>query len=241
MDFANFAPKQESSLIALEGVLGGPARQTSRRHFLAITAAAFGGLLLYSPERRVFRLPNKEQVVHIPLRFFDGPESLIVAAAVSRIFPSDESGPGAKEAGVAIYIDRHLAGPYGSDRHRYTQGPFESGPPELGYQGKATQREIYREGLKGLAGFSLLQPAEQDAALKQIETSLFFSLLRQHTLEGMFCDPIHGGNIAMRGWQLIGFPGPQMNNYDHVDKHFGEAFRPDPISLGNGRHTRSEE
>src|SRR2546429_1925435 len=44
--------------------------------------------------------------------------SLIVLAAVSRIFPSDDSGPGAREAGVAIYIDRQLAGPYGRDRYR---------------------------------------------------------------------------------------------------------------------------
>jgi len=42
---------------------------------------------------------------------------------------------------------------------------------------------------------------------------------------------MHGGNADMLGWQLIGFPGPQMSNYDDVDKHFGEAFRPKPASL----------
>jgi gluconate 2-dehydrogenase gamma chain len=47
----------------------------------------------------------------------------------------------------------------------------------------------------------------------------------------MFCDPMHGGNIDMMGWQLIGFPGPRMSNYDDVDKHFGQAFRPKPTSL----------
>jgi gluconate 2-dehydrogenase gamma chain len=104
--------------------------------------------------------------------------------------------------------------------------------PELGYQGKATPAEIYREGLKGLAGFHLRPTAEQDKALTQIESTLFFSLLRQHTIEGMFCDPVHGGNVDMLGWQLLGFPGPRMSNYEDVDKHFGEAFRPDPVSLG---------
>ena len=43
---------------------------------------------------------------------FTQPEALIVAAAASRIFPSDETGPGAQEAGVAVYIDRQLAGPW---------------------------------------------------------------------------------------------------------------------------------
>jgi gluconate 2-dehydrogenase gamma chain len=240
MDFANFSGKQEPRPLTPEVDSDGFARQTPRRHFIAISAAAVGGVLLYCPDRKTFRLATEDQVLHIPLRFFDSAESLIVAAAVSRIFPSDESGPGAKEAGVVIYIDRHLAGPYGSDRHRYTQGPFDSGVPELGYQGKATPAEIYREGLKGLTGFDRSEPAEQDKALKQIESSLFFSLLRQHTMEGMFCDPVHGGNMEMRGWQLIGFPGPRMSNYDDVDKHFGEAFRPIPIGLGDGHSSENE-
>jgi gluconate 2-dehydrogenase gamma chain len=241
MKFANFSRKYNSSLLTPEGDLHRAGRPTPRRHFLAISAGAVGGLLLYSHERGAFQLPAKEQVVHIPLRFFDSAEAIIVAAAVSRIFPSDETGPGAKEAGVTIYIDRHLAGPYGSDHRRYTQGPFETGAPELGYQGKATPREIYREGLKGLAGFSRLEPAGQDKALREIESSLFFSLLRQHTIEGMFCDPIHGGNVEMKGWALIGFPGPRMSNYDDVDKHFGETFRPVPVSLGSGRSSEDKE
>jgi gluconate 2-dehydrogenase gamma chain len=47
----------------------------------------------------------------------------------------------------------------------------------------------------------------------------------------MFCDHVHGGNVDMVGWQMIGFPGPQMGYFDEVDKHFGEAFRPKPASL----------
>jgi gluconate 2-dehydrogenase gamma chain len=202
-----------------------------RRHFLTLSAATLGGVLVYSLDRKGSLLTSLDKRLRIPLRFFDEPEALIVAAAASRIFPTDDSGPGACEAGVAIYIDRQLAGPYGRDRYRYTQGPFEDAPPELGYQGKATPREIYREGLKNLKDFDRLAPEEQDARLQQIESSRFFSLLRQHTIEGMFSDPIHGGNIDMIGWQLIGFPGPRMSNYDDIDKHYGEAFRPKPVSL----------
>jgi gluconate 2-dehydrogenase gamma chain len=202
-----------------------------RRHFLTLSAASLGGVLVFSLDRKPDLLSAQDKRLRIPLRFFDESEALIIAAAASRIFPSDDSGPGAREAGVAIYIDRQLAGPYGRDRYRYTQGPFEDAPPELGYQGKATPREIYRAGLKNLKGFDRLQPEEQDKLLQQMESSLFFSLLRQNTIEGMFCDPIHGGNVDMVGWQLIGFPGPRMSNYDDVDKYFGEAFRPKPASL----------
>jgi gluconate 2-dehydrogenase gamma chain len=204
-----------------------------RREFLTLSAASIGGVLVYSLDRQVSRLSaGPGQSVRIPLRFLSEAEALIVAAAASRIFPSDETGPGAREAGVAVYIDRQLAGPWGRDRHRYTHEPFEEDvPAEFGYQGRATPREIYRQALKGLKGLDDLGPAEQDQKLTEIEASLFFSLLRRNTIEGMFCDPMHGGNIDMVGWQLIGFPGPRMSNYEDVDKHFGEEFRPKPVSL----------
>jgi gluconate 2-dehydrogenase gamma chain len=202
-----------------------------RRHFLTLSAASLGGVLVFSLDRKALLLSTQDKRVRIPLRFFTESEARIVAAAASRIFPSDNSGPGAPEAGVVIYIDRQLAGPYGRDRYRYTQPPFQDASDELGYQGKATPREIYREGLKNLKGFDRLYPEHQDQILRQMESSLFFELLRQNTIEGMFSDPIHGGNVDMVGWQLIGFPGPRMSNYDDIDKHFGEAFRPKPASL----------
>jgi gluconate 2-dehydrogenase gamma chain len=202
-----------------------------RRHFLTLSATTLGGVLIYTLDRKAALLASEQKSVRVPLRFFTEAEALVVAAAAARIFPSDDSGPGAHEAGVAIYIDRQLAGPYGRDRFRYTQPPFENASPLFGYQGKETPRQIYRDGIKGLKGFQLLSSADQDAALQQIESSVFFTLLRQNTIEGMFCDPMHGGNAGMVGWQLVGFPGPRMANYDDVDKHYGEAFRPLPASL----------
>ncbi len=216
-----------------------------RREFLTLSGASIGGALVCSLDRRVFRLSAiTTQSIRIPLRFFSQQEALIVAAAASRIIPSDATGPGAREAGVAVYIDRQLAGPWGQDRYRYTQGPFEEeAPPEFGYQGKATPQQIYRQGLKDLKSFDRLEPAAQEQKLTQIETTLFFSLLRRNTIEGMFCDPIHGGNVDMLGWQLIGFPGPRMSNYHDVDRHFGEEFRPKPVSLRQvtGRPVRPSE
>ena len=202
-----------------------------RRQFLVLSAASIGGVLVYSLDRKVSRLEVEDHAIHIPLRFFTQDEAMIVAAATARIFPTDDSGPGAREAGVVIYIDRQLAGPYGRDRHRYTHGPFEEGVPEQGYQREANPQRVYRAALKTLAGFDRLSSDEQDQALTKIEDTDFFKLLRAHTIEGMFCDPIHGGNADMIGWQLIGYPGPRMNNAKDVDKHFGEAFRPKPASL----------
>jgi gluconate 2-dehydrogenase gamma chain len=205
-----------------------------RREFLVLTTASIGGTIVYSLDRRFSLLSAQEkpQTIRIPLRFLTAGEALILTAAVGRIFPSDDAGPGAREAGVTIFIDRQLAGPWGRDAHRYTHGPFnENAPAEFGYQGQATPREIYRAGLKDLAGLDQMSAGEQDKKLEQIEKTPFFALLHKNTLEGMFSDPIHGGNVDKIGWQLVGFPGPQMSYADDIDKHFGEAFRPAPMGL----------
>src|SRR5215472_2223426 len=131
-----------------------------RRHFLTLSAAAIGGSLIFTLDRKPVRVHARDsRRIRVPLHFFDESEALIVAAAAARIFPTDDSGPGASEAGVVIYIDRQLAAPYGRDGHRYAHEPFEDGVPEQGYQGKATPREIYRDGIASLGGdFSKLPP-----------------------------------------------------------------------------------
>ena len=42
-----------------------------------------------------------------------------------------------------------------------------------------------------------------------MEKSRFVQLLRAHTIEGMFSDPMHRGNAGLIGSQLVGYPGPR--------------------------------
>jgi gluconate 2-dehydrogenase gamma chain len=202
-----------------------------RREFISLPRQALGGMLLYTLSREPVRLQAQDGAIRVPLRFFTANEAQTIVAACDRIFPSDESGPGATEAGVVIYIDRQLAGPYGRDRYRYTKPPFLESVIEHGYQGSASPRKIYRQGLAGLSDLTTLTTAAQDDRLKSIEKTLFFQLLRTHTIEGMFCDPMHGGNAGLIGWQLVGFPGPRMDYRDQIDQHYGVPWRPKPVSL----------
>jgi gluconate 2-dehydrogenase gamma chain len=205
-----------------------------RREFIVLPVKALGGLVLYSLVGELIPAAA-EDGVKVPLRFFTAAEAQVIQAASERIFPSDDSGSGATEAGVVIYIDRQLASPYGKDARRYTKGPWMESTesiPEHGYQGKETPRETYRAGIALLgADFARVPPEQQDMRLEKVEETHFFQLLRLHTLEGMFCDPLHGGNIGMAGWKLIGFPGPRMNYRDQIDKHFGQTYSPPPMSL----------
>jgi gluconate 2-dehydrogenase gamma chain len=201
-----------------------------RREFILIPAKALGAAAVAS---LAGSLEADAQQVKVPLRFFTAEEARVVQTAAERIIPADESGPGATDAGVVVYIDRQLAGPYGRDKYRYTKGPWIEAPlPEHGYQAKATPREVWRAGLQKLGeDFPGAGAAEQDRRLIAIQATPFFRMLRQLTVEGMFSDPLHGGNENMVGWQLIGYPGPMMGWKDHVIRLQGEAFEGKPTSL----------
>lgn len=203
-----------------------------RREFIELSAQSVGGLLLYSLAGVPMVVNAAEGQVKVPLRFFTEPEAKVIVAASERIFPADESGPGATQAGVMVYIDRQLAGPYGTDKNRYLKPPFVESVPEHGYQGQENPQQIYRAGIQKLgADFVSLDGAKQDERLKAIEKTHFFQLLRQHTIEGMFCDPIHGGNADLIGWQMLGYPGPQMSYRAQIGQYNGVAYRPKPQSL----------
>jgi gluconate 2-dehydrogenase gamma chain len=202
-----------------------------RREFLIIPAGAIVSTLLPVLARESLRLKVEGGRARVPLRFFTAAEARVVSAACERIFPGDASGPGATDAGVVIYIDRQLAGPYGRDKYRYVKPPFITSVPEHGHQGKESPRQIYRAGIRDLGNFADLPAADQDKKLVEIESTRFFALLRSHTIEGMFCDPMHGGNADLISWKMIGYPGPPLSYRDDIDKHFGQPWRPMPTSL----------
>jgi gluconate 2-dehydrogenase gamma chain len=191
--------------------------------------------------------------------FFSGAEAAFIEAAVARLIPSDELGPGAKEAGVAVFIDRQLAGAFGRGARWYMQGPWGPGLPTQGYQTRLTPAAVYRAairsidtivGREGRAGtFAKLQPADQDDFLKRlehgqvqlegVETKTFFDMLLQNTIEGFWSDPIYGGNRGMVGWKLIGFPGARYDHSPFVARH-GERYPLPPVGLAGRRDwTRS--
>jgi gluconate 2-dehydrogenase gamma chain len=132
-------------------------------------------------------------------------ERVCLRAMVSRIIPADANGPGALEAGCAVYIESALRDAYRSQKTAYSAGL-------AGLDTYARQRHGKR--------FSALDGREQDQILTDFErnmtvgeyqdSALFFEMVRRHTLEGMFGDPSYGGNARFVGWDLIGYPGLRM-------------------------------
>jgi gluconate 2-dehydrogenase gamma chain len=156
--------------------------------------------------------------------FFNDDDALTVEAFAERIMPGAPDKPGARDAGVLNYIDLALAGAY------------------------ADRQDFYRRGLAALDGycraahnepFVKLDAARQDEVITALEAGkatgfswpsaqAFFNTVRTHVMEGMFADPVYGGNKDFAGWMLVGFPGAQPA-FSAADMASREAFAGTPI------------
>jgi gluconate 2-dehydrogenase gamma chain len=235
-----------------------PASGLTRRELLASTAV----VLLLAPTAahaaiisgRLPWTPGKsdppQPVEPGPWRYFTAQEGATVEALVDHLIPADSATPGGKDAGCAVFIDRQLAGPYGSFEGLYMSGPFEHGTKQQGPQSSITPAQHYRQALAALdhhcqaafkgAAFVALSDAQKDEVISGLETGsiqlegtsgqTFFELPLKDTQQGFFADPIYGGNRDLVAWKMIGFPGAR---YDYGDLG-GTAQR--ALSAAAGRY-----
>src|ERR1043165_714250 len=56
--------------------------------------------------------------------FFSADDGRAIEAIADLIIPPDPQTPGGKDAGCAVFVDRQLAGPYGSQQGFYVRPPF---------------------------------------------------------------------------------------------------------------------
>lgn len=221
----------------------------SRRAFVRRTGAAAAALAVPACDSLTGRLESRRA----SYSFFNGDEAAFIEAAVARLIPADDVGPGALEADVPVFMDRQLGGAWGAGAGMYQSGPWHEVPAELGYQLPFTPAEVFRKAIRAIneelsnsdAGpFADLDPGAQDDYLRVLEeddrdlggvpANVFFDHLLRLTVEGFFADPIYGGNRDMLAWKMVGFPGAYANYYEFVDQ-YGIAFNRPPVSLAEGR------
>jgi gluconate 2-dehydrogenase gamma chain len=204
-----------------------------------------------APELIAQHLAGSSYLTDVERRFVD--------AAIARLIPADDLGPGAKETGVTDFIDGQLAGGFGRADRWYMQPPFKDGTAQQGFQSELAPAELYRAAISAIdqhcrtsldgRAFAELEQAEQDELLSslesgevdlgEIDSEAFFKMLRDNTIEGFFSDPMYGGNQDFGGWRLIGFPGPRYDYTDFIER-FGEPYPLPPVGIlgRNGRPAR---
>jgi gluconate 2-dehydrogenase gamma chain len=190
-----------------------------------------------------------------PWQFFTSEELPTIEALADRIIPPDPQTPGGKDAGCVVFLDRQLAGPYGSAAGLYERGPFIQGVEQQGPQSSKTPAQTYRAALQALdqycregrgsgmprgKRFAELAPDAQDEVLHGmeggavklpgVEAKQFFIALVKDIQDGFFADPIYGGNRDMCAWKMIGFPGARYDYRDWVSRH-NERYPLPPVGI----------
>ncbi len=156
--------------------------------------------------------------------FLNDDDAATVAAFTERLMPGAPGKPGARDAGVLNYIDLALSGAYEGLQDFYRRG--------------LTHLDAYCRKTHN-APFARLTAAQQDQVITALEQGkdtgftwpsapVFFNTVRTHTMEGMFADPIYGGNKDFAGWRLVGFPGAQPL-FSPEDMKSKDAFTRLPI------------
>ena len=185
--------------------------------------------------------------------FLNLDEAAFIEVLVDHMVPADALTPKGTDLGINIYIDRALAGAWGKGERLYMQGPWKQGTPSQGYQLPLTPAQLYRAGIAATnahcrkvygKSFDRIEETQREEVLLGLSTAkitfdnglpvrVFWATLYQTVIEGMFSDPIYGGNRNKAGWALIGFPGVIAVHRDHVEQYRGKPFPNKPVSIAD--------
>jgi gluconate 2-dehydrogenase gamma chain len=185
--------------------------------------------------------------------FLNSDEAAFVEALVDHMVPADELTPKGTDVGLNIFIDRALAGSWGKGDRLYMQGPWKPGVPSQGYQLPLTPAQLYRAGIEATnahcrkiysKSFDRLDGAQREEVLVGLSDAkinfdsglpvrVFWATMYQTVVEGMYSDPIYGGNRNKAGWRMIGFPGAIAVHRDEVEKYRGKPFPTDPLGISD--------
>ena len=183
----------------------------NRRAFLqaAAAAAAVAGVNVGCSRNRT------------PWRFFTIDEARALAAMADQIIPPDQD-PGASWAGVVNYIDRQLCGPY-----KDLQSKYRLGLAGVDQSSHAAHGKVFAD-LDSPQQIELLRQVESGKAAgaiwRQISSSEFFSTVVDHTMQGFYGDPRHGGNREGVSWKMLDLPYPPIRG----------RLRPDEVKRPRG-------
>lgn len=124
----------------------------SRRRFMKNTGMVAGGIVggsllggLLTNQFKTTDEPTTEEMQQDfqDTRMFFSRKSdfAILSDATERIYPKDDNGPGAIELGVPYFIDKQLAGSWGSNAKEYMQDPFWQNEEVSEYEHKDTRQD----------------------------------------------------------------------------------------------------
>jgi gluconate 2-dehydrogenase gamma chain len=188
-----------------------------------------------------------------PYSYLNPDEAAFIEAVVDHMIPADEHSPKGTDLGLNLYIDRALSGGWGKGERLYMQGPWKQGVPSQGYQLPLTPAALYRAGIAAAnascvkaygKSFDKIGADQRQEFLVGLQggkvnfengppARVFFATLYANVMEGMFSDPMYGGNRNKAGWKMIGFPGVIAVHYQNIDKYRDKKYPADPVGISD--------
>jgi len=171
----------------------------SRREFVRLITGGTAAVLIS------FNTACKNKISQ--WRYLDEVEIGLLDAIVEQIIPTDDF-PGGKWANVSNFIDKQLNTYYRKHQVAYREGLA------------AFEKTVIQ--LKGKK-FEELPFAEQKTMLEKMEAGEFsgdywkdhspadfFDMVRQHSLQGFYGSPVHGGNRGYISYHMLGLDYPNV-------------------------------
>ena len=168
----------------------------NRKEFMKTTIAGLGSLIV---------LPSCASNIN-PYRFFTVEEAKCVIALSEQIIPSDDEWPGASYAGVINYIDKQLVEVFNEDQSKYRKGiqalqmtcqkMFDKAFEELIF-------DVQMELLHKIEKNDVNRDHWQDQ-----KPSDFFNMVINHTMQGFYSSPRHGGNRNYLSYRMLDLDYP---------------------------------
>jgi gluconate 2-dehydrogenase gamma chain len=183
-------------------------RSFSRREFVRLISGGTAAVLIS------FNSACRNKISR--WRYLDEEEIILLDAIVEQIIPTDDF-PGGKWANVSNFIDRQLSTYYIKHQTEYREGLEAFEKTVIQMKGKRFEELLFDE---------------QTAILEKMETgeftgdywndhsaSGFFSMVRQHSLQGFYGSPLHGGNREYISYRMLGLDYPNVigqNRYNDL-------------------------
>lgn len=170
---------------------------TSRREFLHRLSLACGSIM-FMPACAGY---------DSPWRFFNEKEALTVIAFAEQIIPADKD-PGATDAWVINFIDKQLVGPY----TRF-QDMYRKGIPAIESSSVRILRKPFYE-LEWDEQTHFMEQMESgnlpDEYWQDINQRNFFNMLLDHSMQGFYGSPRHGGNKNYVSYKMMRLDYPHV-------------------------------
>jgi gluconate 2-dehydrogenase gamma chain len=180
----------------------------SRREFIRLASGGTAAVLIS------FNTACRNKISR--WRFLNEEEITLLDAVVEQLIPTDDF-PGGRWANVSNFIDKQLDTYYRKHQTVYREGLV------------ALQETVIR--MKGKK-FEELSYADQTAILEKMEAgeftedywknhpaANFFDMVRQHSLQGYYGSPAHGGNRDYVSYRMMGLDYPNVigqNRYNDL-------------------------